>query len=131
MDDLHERLVRQHRQSASDRVRANAQRSGQSLEQYTARMTKLVDILRRYDMIKAQPLTHPSSWVSRGKSEYDNEGCNEVSGCVSSCPFIYDWHNPRPEDVPKDFVKRVIDFEEEHDDERRKTQTKNNNLSSW
>jgi len=118
MDDLHERLKRQqqYQQSpsaaAAARVKINAEAAGQSLEQYTARMNKLVNILEKYDTIKKQPLTHPSSWLSRGKSEYDGQGCNEVSGCVSSCPFIHDWHNPKPEDVPKDFVKRVVDFEE-------------------
>jgi|SRR5215217_2752305 len=112
MNDLHQRLERQHQQSASARVRVNAERSGETMQQHTARMTKLLDALRMYDAIKAQPLTHPSSWFSRGRSQYDHQGCNEVSGCVSSCPFIYDWHNPGPDDVPEDFVKRVVDFEE-------------------
>jgi hypothetical protein len=42
---------------------------------------------QRYQQAKSSPLEHEGSWYMRNLEGYDNEGCNQFTGCVSTCRF--------------------------------------------
>jgi len=41
----------------------------------------------RYRLRKKNWMAHDSSWVRRGLNKYDNQGCNQFTGCVRECSY--------------------------------------------
>lgn len=118
MEALSALSARLQQQAAAAKIARNAELRGEPLPQYTERMNKLLDFLQRYDVIKSRPLTHQSSWVSRGLQASDNQGCNPIDGCVSTCPFFRDWHKAQPQDNPEDFVQAVLAYDKEQEEQK-------------
>ncbi|MGD1834910.1 MAG: hypothetical protein ACPKQO_04235 [Nitrososphaeraceae archaeon] len=46
-----------------------------------------------YQEIKSQWYLHPSSWYVRNKGEggYDGKGCNQFTGCITTCRFFKEY----------------------------------------
>jgi hypothetical protein len=41
----------------------------------------------RYQLLKKNWMSHESSWFRRGLNRYDEQGCNQFTGCISECRY--------------------------------------------
>jgi|GEM_PF-4219436 len=43
---------------------------------------------RQYQLVRRDWTKHESSWYFRKLNRYDNQGCNQVTGCIPECPYF-------------------------------------------